>query len=84
MERDPLGLVGIRIKSFRKLRGYTQKEFAQKMGVSLSIIGAVERGMRRLDRRLMLKVLTTLEIDETELLERTPQQTETADRIAQW
>lgn len=37
---------GKRIKAFRKLKGYTQVEFSDAIGFSLSIVGEVERGKR--------------------------------------
>ena len=35
---------GRRIRAFRKLKGYTQEEFAKEIGVSVSFLGEVERG----------------------------------------
>ncbi|WP_085522353.1 helix-turn-helix domain-containing protein [Tuberibacillus sp. Marseille-P3662] len=37
---------GRRIRSFRKLKGFTQVELAEKLGISLSILGEIERGNR--------------------------------------
>ncbi len=37
---------GKRIKAFRKLKGYTQIEFADKLGISVSQLGEIERGKR--------------------------------------
>lgn len=37
---------GRRIRAFRKLKGYTQESFAKDLGVSVSILGEVERGNR--------------------------------------
>ena len=37
---------GRRIRAFRKLKGYTQEGFAKKLGISVSIIGEIERGNR--------------------------------------
>lgn len=56
--------VANRIRALRKLRGYTQQTFAKKLGVSLAVLGAVERGVRRLDPKLLLKVMAALELDE--------------------
>ena len=38
---------GRRIKAYRKLKGYTQVEFSDALGVSLSIVGEIERGKRK-------------------------------------
>ena len=37
---------GRRIRAFRKLKGYTQEEFAKELSVSISMLGEVERGNR--------------------------------------
>lgn len=37
---------GRRIRAFRKLKGYTQEGFAKNLGVSVSVLGEVERGNR--------------------------------------
>ncbi|WP_163583021.1 helix-turn-helix domain-containing protein [Gracilibacillus saliphilus] len=37
---------GKRIKAFRKLKGYTQIEFADELGISVSQLGEIERGKR--------------------------------------
>ncbi|AZV40824.1 MULTISPECIES: helix-turn-helix domain-containing protein [Peribacillus] len=35
---------GRRIRAFRKLKGFTQEQFAKEIGVSVSFLGEVERG----------------------------------------
>ena len=35
--------MGRRIRAFRKLKGYTQEGFAKELGVSVSVLGEVER-----------------------------------------
>jgi transcriptional regulator with XRE-family HTH domain len=37
---------GRRIRAYRKLKGYTQEGFSKKLGVSVSILGEIERGNR--------------------------------------
>ncbi|WP_027410160.1 helix-turn-helix domain-containing protein [Anoxybacteroides tepidamans] len=37
---------GRRIRAFRKLKGYTQERFAKDLGISVSILGEIERGNR--------------------------------------
>ncbi|MBX4341346.1 helix-turn-helix domain-containing protein, partial [Mycobacterium tuberculosis] len=37
---------GRRIRAFRKLKGYTQEGFAKDLGISVSVLGEVERGNR--------------------------------------
>lgn len=37
---------GRRIRAFRKLKGYTQDSFSKELGVSVSVLGEIERGNR--------------------------------------
>lgn len=37
---------GRRIRAYRKLKGYTQESFSRELGVSVSILGEIERGNR--------------------------------------
>ncbi|WP_316572819.1 helix-turn-helix transcriptional regulator [Neobacillus sp. YIM B06451] len=43
MEADKWGR---RIRAFRKLKGYTQDSFSKELGVSVSVLGEIERGNR--------------------------------------
>ncbi|MEK8132986.1 helix-turn-helix transcriptional regulator [Paenibacillus filicis] len=56
-----------RIRAFRKLKGLTQNELAQRLGVSIAVLGAVERGTRKADESIILKISETLGIDPEEL-----------------
>ncbi len=60
--------VGRRLRAFRKLKGYTQESFAQALGVSISLLGEIERGNRTLDKQLLQKIVTLLQISEEELI----------------
>ena len=42
---------GRRIRAFRKLKGFTQEGFAKEIGVSVSLLGEVERGNRNPSER---------------------------------
>jgi transcriptional regulator with XRE-family HTH domain len=57
---------GKRIRAFRKLKGYTQEEFSKELHVSVSVIGAVERGKRVPSQRLLedISVLLGITIEE--------------------
>lgn len=57
-----------RIRAFRKLKGYTQTEFADILGTSVSILGAIERGTRTPDERLLIKISESLNIELEELI----------------
>lgn len=56
-----------RIRAFRKLKGFTQQELAEKSGVSLALLGAVERGNRRADEQMLTKITQCLGISLAEL-----------------
>ncbi|GAB3054773.1 helix-turn-helix domain-containing protein [Virgibacillus ainsalahensis] len=59
--------VGRRIKGFRKLKGYTQTEFADTLNVSVSVIGGAERGTRKLTDELLEKIAAALTIKKEDL-----------------
>lgn len=52
-----------RIRAFRKLKGLTQIELAEKIDVSVAILGAVERGTRKADLILLEKISKALNIN---------------------
>jgi len=58
---------GIRIRAFRKLKGYTQEEFARKLGVSVSMLGEIERGNRLPSESFLNNVASQLDITVDEL-----------------
>ncbi|MFD2671507.1 helix-turn-helix domain-containing protein [Marinicrinis sediminis] len=57
-----------RIRAFRKLKGLTQTELASELGISISVLGAVERGNRKADPELIHQLCERLNIDKKELL----------------
>ncbi|WP_110114701.1 helix-turn-helix transcriptional regulator [Bacillus sp. CGMCC 1.16541] len=58
---------GRRIRAFRKLKGYTQENFAKTLGVSVSLLGEIERGNRVPDENLLQQVADSLQISVQEL-----------------
>jgi transcriptional regulator with XRE-family HTH domain len=58
---------GRRIRAYRKLKGYTQESFSKELGVSVSIIGEIERGNRMPTGELLTKIGQTLNITIEEL-----------------
>ncbi|HZG75605.1 MAG TPA: helix-turn-helix transcriptional regulator [Paenibacillus sp.] len=56
-----------RIRAFRKLKGFTQNELSEKLGVSVAVLGAVERGTRKAEPRLVREIAEALGIDKEEL-----------------
>lgn len=59
--------MGRRVRAFRKLKGYTQQELADSVGISLAVLGAVERGNRRLEYQILNKIADVLEVSAHEL-----------------
>lgn len=57
-----------RIRAFRKLKGLTQMELSEKMNVSIAVIGAIERGTRRPDDRILSRIAEVLGISIDELI----------------
>ncbi|MGN7457761.1 helix-turn-helix domain-containing protein [Paenibacillus pasadenensis] len=64
MEHDQLAQ---RVRAFRKLKGYTQQELADKLDVSVAVLGSLERGTRRPEPKLLARIADTLGIDYEEL-----------------
>lgn len=64
METDKWGR---RIRAFRKLKGYTQEGLAKEIGVSLSILGEIERGSRVPSKEMVEKIANAFGISPDEL-----------------
>lgn len=58
---------GRRIRAFRKLKGFTQEGFAKEIGISVSLLGEIERGNRLASDELLLEVSEALGITVEEL-----------------
>jgi transcriptional regulator with XRE-family HTH domain len=58
---------GRRIRAFRKLKGYTQESFAKDLGVSVSVLGEVERGNRVPSEEFINEVAQILNVTVSEL-----------------
>lgn len=59
-----------RIRAFRKLKGFTQQELAERTGISLAVLGAVERGNRHPEEQVLVQIADVLGIALQELKER--------------
>jgi transcriptional regulator with XRE-family HTH domain len=59
---------GRRIRAFRKLKGYTQESFAKGLGVSISVLGEIERGNRVPTESFIMDVAKTLNVTVEELM----------------
>ncbi|WP_449538356.1 helix-turn-helix domain-containing protein [Ferdinandcohnia sp. Marseille-Q9671] len=58
---------GRRIRAFRKLKGYTQEGLAKDLGVSVSLVGEIERGTRVASKPFLQEVADILNIPLEEL-----------------
>lgn len=58
---------GRRIRAYRKLKGYTQESFSNELGVSVSIVGEIERGSRMPSKEILLKISNALKVGLDEL-----------------
>ncbi|MBP3953454.1 helix-turn-helix domain-containing protein [Bacillus suaedae] len=63
MERNS----GKRIRAYRKLKGYTQENFAKEVGMSVSVLGDIERGNREPDEQILERIAVVLNISEFDL-----------------
>lgn len=59
---------GRRIRAFRKLKGYTQEGFAKELGVSVSVLGEIERGNRVPTQDFIVEVAKSLHVSIDELM----------------
>ncbi|GLO64301.1 MULTISPECIES: helix-turn-helix transcriptional regulator [Oceanobacillus] len=60
--------IGRRIKAFRKLKGYTQIQFAKEMEISTSKLGNIERGTKQPSDQLLDEIAEKLSISREELI----------------
>ncbi|WP_064091709.1 helix-turn-helix domain-containing protein [Rossellomorea aquimaris] len=65
METDKWGR---RIRAFRKLKGFTQEGLAKDLGISVSVLGEVERGSRIPKEEFLVKVAEVLNISLNDLM----------------
>ena len=59
--------LGNRIRAFRKLKGYTQQQFAEQLGISVAVLGSIERGMKDPTERMLRQIAALLQIDSKDL-----------------
>ena len=57
-----------RIRAFRKLKGLTQTELADRLNISIAVLGTVERGTRKPDSQMIGDISKALGISPEELL----------------
>ena len=62
-------LFGRRIRELRKLRGWSQEEFAACVGLDRSYVGGVERGERNISLENICLIAETLQVPSAHLFE---------------
>lgn len=60
-------LIGKRIRKYRKAKGWRQEEFAEKLGLSVTYTGMIERGEKAPKLETFIKIANVLEVS-TDLL----------------
>ncbi len=63
-----MDVFGRRLRAYRKLKHWTQIELAEKVGVSVAIIGGLERGTRYPNKALVDRLCEVLQVSPSELL----------------
>lgn len=58
---------GRRIRAFRKLKRVQQTEFAKRIGISVTILGRIERGEKKPSEEQLQTIADALSIDIQEL-----------------
>ncbi|WP_066368091.1 helix-turn-helix domain-containing protein [Neobacillus fumarioli] len=58
---------GRRIRAYRKLKGFTQEGFSKELGVSVSVLGEIERGNRLPAKDLLEQIARSLKISLDDL-----------------
>ena len=72
MEELDYGSIGRRIRQARKMKGWRQERLARECGISLSFMGHIERGTRRMSLDTFVRICEVLQKDAHDLLWGTP------------
>ncbi|MBX5437026.1 MAG: helix-turn-helix transcriptional regulator [Alicyclobacillaceae bacterium] len=59
---------GRRLRAYRKLKHWTQAELARELGVSVAVVGSMERGTRLPSPEMVRRLTELLSVTEAELL----------------
>jgi transcriptional regulator with XRE-family HTH domain len=68
-EPDVKPLFGHRVRQLRKLRGWSQEEFAHQVGLDRSYMGGVERGERNISLENICLIAKALGVPPANLFE---------------
>ena len=67
IKKQNLVKLGQQIRNLRKLKGFSQEDFAAEVGLDRSYMGGVERGERNVAALNLIKIAKTLDVDVGEL-----------------
>lgn len=70
MNTEYVQVFGERIRTFRKERGMSQIDLANKVGIDRSYIGFLERGERNPSLEMIIKIAEALNVTPDELLKK--------------
>ncbi|WP_380025787.1 helix-turn-helix domain-containing protein [Effusibacillus consociatus] len=59
--------LGKRLRAYRKLKNLTQQELADLLGISIAIVGGIERGTREPSKDVLARISRILGVTEEEL-----------------
>lgn len=59
--------LGKRLRAYRKLKNLTQQELADLLGISIAIVGGIERGTREPSKDVLAKISRVLGVAEDEI-----------------
>ena len=69
--------LGKRIQELRKLRGYSQEKFAEKIDIAINTMSNIERGNAFMTSSTLEKIIKTLKITPAELFTFTKEERKT-------
>ncbi|OME94986.1 MULTISPECIES: helix-turn-helix domain-containing protein [Paenibacillus] len=67
MSSDFLKLVGERLRTLRKEKGYTQESLSETSGIHVTYISDIERGERNISMETLEKVIIALDVSPIEV-----------------
>ena len=63
-----MDMYALKIKEFRKKKGLTQKQLAEKVGISRSFLGEIENGKWDIGLTLLIKISNILGVHPSKLI----------------
>lgn len=67
--RERLRRMGLKVAYYRKLRGFTQEQMAEILGISWSTVSKIETGLTGLSLRLLWETAECLQIPPGKIID---------------